>query len=96
MPAVSKAQQRFMGMVYAVKKGEMSAPLLKLLKLSCFYVKERCKKDFASTKHKKLPNKVVAKEESNPRIPRKKDNLLTLRSILTSILMRIPKELFMV
>ena len=29
-------------------------------------------KDFASTKHKKLPDKVVAKEESNPRIPRKK------------------------
>ena len=29
-------------------------------------------KDFASTKHKKLPEKVVAKEESNPRIPRKK------------------------
>ena len=29
-------------------------------------------KKFASTKHKKLPEKVVAKEESNPRIPRKK------------------------
>ena len=29
-------------------------------------------KKFASTKHKGLPNKVVQKEESNPRIPRKK------------------------
>ena len=26
MPAVSKAQQRFMGMVYATKKGEMTNP----------------------------------------------------------------------
>jgi hypothetical protein len=32
--AVSKAQQRFMGMVHAVKKGEMKAPSkLKLLKM---------------------------------------------------------------
>ena len=26
MPAVSKAQQRFMGMVYATKKGDMTNP----------------------------------------------------------------------
>ena len=26
MPAVSKAQQRFMGMVHAVQKGDMEAP----------------------------------------------------------------------
>ena len=35
-------------------------------------MKKKDVKDFASTKHKKLPEKVVAKEESNPRIPRKK------------------------
>ena len=35
-------------------------------------MKKKDAKDFASTKHKKLPDKVVAKEESNPRIPRKK------------------------
>ena len=42
MPAVSKAQQRFMGMVYAVKKGEMSAPSSEVAKGCCFYEKERC------------------------------------------------------
>ena len=35
-------------------------------------MKKKDVKDFASTKHKKLPEKVVAKEDSNPRIPRKK------------------------
>ena len=71
MPAVSKAQQRFMGMVYAVKKGEMSSPSSEVAKAAASMSKKDAK-DFASTKHKKLPDKVVAKEESNPRIPRKK------------------------
>ena len=61
MPAVSKAQQRFMGMVYAVKKGEMSAPSSEVAKAAASMSKKDAK-DFASTKHKKLPNKVVSKE----------------------------------
>ena len=71
MPAVSKAQQRFMGMVYATKKGEMTNPSPEVAKAAAS-MKKKDAKDFASTKHKKLPDKVVAKEESNPRIPRKK------------------------
>jgi len=61
MPAVSKAQQRFMGMVYAVKKGEMSAPSSEVAKAAASMSKKDAK-DFASTKHKKLPEKKVAKE----------------------------------
>ena len=61
MPAVSKAQQRFMGMVYAVKKGEMSAPSSEVAKAAASMSKKDAK-DFASTKHKKLPEKVVSKE----------------------------------
>ena len=57
MPAVSKAQQRFMGMVYAVKKGEMSAPSSEVAKAAASMSKKDAK-DFASTKHKKLPDKV--------------------------------------
>ena len=71
MPAVSRAQQRFMGMVYATKKGEMTNPSPEVAKAAAS-IKKKDAKDFASTKHKKLPEKVVAKEESNPRIPRKK------------------------
>ena len=72
MPAVSKAQQRFMGMVYAVKKGKMSAPSSEVADAAAS-MKKKDAKDFASTKHKGLPEKKKeVKEESNPRIPRKK------------------------
>lgn len=63
MPAVSKAQQRFMGMVYATKKGEMSNPSPEVAKAAAS-MKKKDAKDFASTKHKKLPEKVVSKEET--------------------------------
>ena len=56
MPAVSKAQQRFMGMVYAVKKGEMSAPSSEVADAAAS-MKKKDAKDFASTKHKGLPKK---------------------------------------
>ena len=69
MPAVSKSQQRFMGMVCATKKGKMSAPSPEVAKAAAgMSEKDAC--DFARTKHKGLPKKVT--EESNPRIPRKK------------------------
>ena len=63
MPAVSRAQQRFMGMVYATKKGEMSNPSPEVAKAAAS-MKKKDAKDFASTKHKKLPEKVVSKEET--------------------------------
>ena len=69
MPAVSKSQQRFMGMVCATKKGKMSAPSPEVAKAAAgMSEKDAC--DFARTKHKGLPKKVT--EESNPRIARKK------------------------
>ena len=71
MPAVSRAQQKFFGIVRAIQKGEM-APTTPETAKAAATMKKKDVKDFASTKHKKLPDKVVAKEESNPRIPRKK------------------------
>ena len=71
MPAVSKKQQRFFGIVRAIQKGKM-APTTPETAKAAADMKKSDVKDFASTKHKKLPEKVVAKEESNPRIPRKK------------------------
>ena len=71
MPAVSKKQQRFFGIVRAIQKGEM-APTTPETAKAAADMKKSDVKDFASTKHKKLPEKVVAKEDSNPRIPRKK------------------------
>ena len=49
MPAVSKAQQRFMGMVHAADKGETPASP-EVAKVSAD-MKDTDAKDFASTKH---------------------------------------------
>ena len=64
MPAVSKAQQRFMGMVYVTKKGDMTNPSPEVAKAAAS-MKKSDAKDFASTKHKKLPEKKVAKEAAD-------------------------------
>jgi len=64
MPAVSKAQQRFMGMVYATKKGDMTNPSPEVAQAAAS-IKKSDAKDFASTKHKKLPEKKVAKEATD-------------------------------
>ena len=62
MPAVSKSQQRFMGMVCAAKKGKMKNPSPEVAKASASMSKDdAC--DFARTKHKGLPNKKVSKEQ---------------------------------
>ncbi len=56
MPAVSKAQQRFMGMVHAADKGETPASP-EVAKVSK-NMKDSDAKDFASTKHDGLPDHV--------------------------------------
>jgi hypothetical protein len=57
MPAVSKAQQRFMGMVHATQKGDMETPS-KDVKTVAKSISKQDAKDFASTPHKGLPTKV--------------------------------------
>ena len=56
MPAVSKAQQRFMGMVHAAKTGDMENPSPEVQK-AADSMSDKDAKDFASTSHKGLPNK---------------------------------------
>ena len=59
--AVSRKQQRFMGMVRAAQKGEGAAsPEVAKVAAS---MKKKDVKDFASTKHAKLPEKKSVKEE---------------------------------
>ena len=59
MPSVSKAQQRFMGLVHAYKKGEVPAnKVSQAVKDAAKSMKKKSTKKFASTKHKGLPNKV--------------------------------------
>jgi len=56
MPAVSKKQQRFFGMVRAAQKGEMVSPSPQVQRVASS-IKKKDAKDFASTKHKGLPMK---------------------------------------
>lgn len=57
MPSVSKAQQRFMGMVHATQKGDMESPSPEVAK-AADSMTDKDAKDFASTKHKGLPDHV--------------------------------------
>lgn len=63
--AVSKAQQRFFGMVRAAQKGEMDSPSAEVSKVASSMSKSDVK-DFAKTKHDKLPEKKEVKEATYP------------------------------
>jgi hypothetical protein len=56
MPSVSKAQQRFMGMVHATQKGDMENPSPEVAK-AADSMSDKDAKDFASTSHAGLPDK---------------------------------------
>ena len=56
MPAVSKAQQKFMGMVHAAQKGE--EPASPEVAKAADSMSDKDAKDFASTSHKGLPDHV--------------------------------------
>ena len=58
--AVSQQQQKFMGMVYATKKGKMKNPSDEVLDAAMSMTMKDAKK-YASTKHDKLPKKIEEK-----------------------------------
>jgi len=61
MPSTSKAQQKFMGLVHAYKKGEVKgSEVSKAIKKAAKSMKKSSTKKYASTKHTDLPNKVKA------------------------------------
>ena len=61
MPAVSKAQQKFFGIVRAIQKGKMAPTTPETAKAAADMKKSDVKK-FASTKHKGLPDKKEVEE----------------------------------
>jgi len=59
MPSTSKAQQKFMGLVHAYKKGEVKgSEVSKAIKKAAKSMKKSSTKKYASTKHTDLPDKV--------------------------------------
>ena len=61
MPALSKKQQKFFGIVRAIQKGEM-APTSPETAKAAETMKKSDVKDFASTRHKGLPEKKKVEE----------------------------------
>jgi hypothetical protein len=61
--AVSKQQQKFMGMAHAMQKGEKIKGASKELKKVAQTMKPKDTEDFAKTKHKGLPDKVKSKKK---------------------------------
>lgn len=57
MPAKSISQQHFMGMVHAYKQGKLKHASAEIKKAAAS-ISDEDAVDFASTKHKKLPNTV--------------------------------------
>ena len=72
MPAVSQKQQKFFGIVRAIQKGEM-APTTPETAKAAADMKKKDVKDFASTKHKGLPDKKEVKEADMKDAPSIKD-----------------------
>ena len=62
MPALSKKQQKFFGIVRAIQKGDQAPTTPETAKAAADMKKTDVKK-FASTKHKGLPEKKVTTEE---------------------------------
>ena len=75
MPAVSKKQQRFFGMVRAAQKGEMASPSVEVSKAASSMSKSDVKK-FAKTKHKGLPEKVKSEGFLNIEIPKSNEDFI--------------------
>ena len=65
MPAVSKKQQRFFGIVRAAQKGTLKGKKTLKVQRAASSMKKKDVKKFASTKHKGLPEKKVTKESFN-------------------------------
>ena len=63
MPAVSKQQRKFMGLVHAVQKGEVPASKVsKSARDAAKQIKKKDVEDFASTDEKGLPKKIKKEE----------------------------------
>ena len=81
MPAKSIKQQRFFGMVRATQKGEMENPSPEVAKVAATAKRSDVKK-FASTKHKKLPEKKMKESFAiDPKAHRQQQRAAKIRNL---------------
>ena len=70
--AVSQQQQKFMGMVHAMQKGEKVKGASKELKKAAKEMPKKAAKDYAATKHEGLPKKVKEESVEEPKAAKSK------------------------
>lgn len=81
MPSVSKSQQRLFGMAYAYNKGELPGASKEVKQLANS-LKKKDLKDFASTKHKGLPEHVKKKKKKKTKKSEILNNLVKIANLL--------------
>ena len=96
MPAVSKKQQRFFGMVRAAQKGEAKTTSPEVARTAAS-IKMKDAKKFASTKHKGLPEKKMKKESvsEDAKMARQSDDKLSAAHKKFSSMEQTPANSFM-
>ena len=95
MPAVSKKQQRFFGIVRAAQKGTLKGKKTLEVQRAAASMKEKDVKKFASTKHKGLPERKKVKVNEDAKMAKQSDDKLKAAHEKFSNMDKSPANTFM-
>ena len=95
MPAVSKKQQRFFGIVRAAQKGTLKGKKTLEVQRAASSMKEKDVKKFASTKHKGLPERKKVKVNEDAKMAKQSDDKLKAAHKKFSGMDKSPANTFM-
>ena len=95
MPAVSKKQQKFFGIVRAAQKGTLKGKKTLEVQRAASSMKEKDVKKFASTKHKGLPERKKVKVNEDAKMAKQSDDKLKAAHKKFSGMDKSPANTFM-
>ena len=95
MPAVSKKQQKFFGIVRAAQKGTLKGKKTLEVQRAASSMKEKDVKKFASTKHKGLPERKKVKVNEDAKMAKQSDDKLKAAHKKFSSMDKSPANTFM-
>ena len=95
MPAVSKKQQRFFGIVRAAQKGTLKGKKTLEVQRAAASMKKKDVKKFASTKHKGLPERKKVKVNEDAKMAKQSDDKLKAAHTKFSSMDKSPANTFM-
>lgn len=91
--AVSQQQQKFMGMVHAMQKGEKIPGASKELKKAAKEMPKKAAKEYAATKHEGLPKKVKEESAEEPKQTKSKGGFEFGKGVYESMDMKLKQIL---